>query len=153
MAPFPHRPLLRSNMSCHWFGKSMAITWVALVRLISNLEKAHTQVPSNIAGKFQLDRTSGYRETAVADTHTDVRACSVCPYVCGRTCKKKQKKTFKPRARNNNHTGRCSLSRGRTCKPKNKNKKLSNHTVCSFALACPYMRSRKCVAVRAKKIK
>ena len=37
---------------------------------ISNLEKAHPQVPSNIPGKFQLDRTSGCRETAVADTQT-----------------------------------------------------------------------------------
>ena len=46
----------------------MAITWEALVRLISNLENAHTQVPSNISGKFQLDRTSGCRETAVTDT-------------------------------------------------------------------------------------
>ena len=49
----------------------MAITWEPLVRLISNLEKAHAQVPSNIPGKFQLDRTSGCRETAVTDTHTD----------------------------------------------------------------------------------
>ena len=49
----------------------MAVTWEPLVRLISNLEKAHPQVPSNISGKFQLDRTSGCRETAVADTHTD----------------------------------------------------------------------------------
>ena len=49
----------------------MAITWEALVRLISNLEKAHPQGPSNIPGKFQLDRTSGCRETAVADRHTD----------------------------------------------------------------------------------
>ncbi len=48
----------------------MAITWEALVRLISNLEKAHPQVPSNISGKFQLDRTSGCRETAVTDTYT-----------------------------------------------------------------------------------
>ena len=48
----------------------MAITWETLVRLISNLENAHPQVPSNIPGKFQLDRTSGCRETAVADTHT-----------------------------------------------------------------------------------
>ena len=50
----------------------MAITWEPLVRLISNLEKAHTQVPSNIPSKFQLDRTSGCRETAVTDTHTDI---------------------------------------------------------------------------------
>ena len=27
-------------------GKEMAVTWEPLVRLISNLEKAHTQVPS-----------------------------------------------------------------------------------------------------------
>ena len=50
----------------------------------------------------------------------------MCPYVRGDTCKKKQK-TFKPRARNNNHTGR------------------------SFALTCPYVHGRTCVAVRAKK--
>ena len=49
----------------------MAITWEQLVRLISNLEKAHTQGPSNILGKFQLDRTSGRRETAVTDRQTD----------------------------------------------------------------------------------
>ena len=49
----------------------MAVTWEPLVRSISNLEKAHTQVPSNIPGKFQLDRTSGRRETAVTDRHTD----------------------------------------------------------------------------------
>ena len=49
----------------------MAVTWEPLVRLISNLEKAHHQVPGNIPGKFQFDRTSGCRETAVADTHTD----------------------------------------------------------------------------------
>ena len=49
----------------------MAITWEALVRLISNLEKAHTQVPSNIPGKFQSDRTGGRRETAIADRQTD----------------------------------------------------------------------------------
>ena len=48
----------------------MAITWEPLVRLISNLEKAHTQVPSNIPGKFQLDQTSGCRETAVTDRQT-----------------------------------------------------------------------------------
>ena len=47
----------------------MAITWEPLVRLISNLEKAHPQGPGNIPGKFQSDRTSGRRETAVADTH------------------------------------------------------------------------------------
>ncbi len=49
----------------------MAITWEALVRLISNLEKAHTQFPSNIPGKFQLDQTSGCRETAVTERQTD----------------------------------------------------------------------------------
>ena len=49
----------------------MAITWEALLRLISNLEKAHPQGPSNIPGKFQLDRTSGCRETAFIDTDTD----------------------------------------------------------------------------------
>ena len=48
----------------------MAITWEPLVRLISNLEKAHPRVPSNIPGKSQLDRTSGCREMAVTDTHT-----------------------------------------------------------------------------------
>ena len=48
----------------------MAITWEPLVRLISNLEKAHPQGPSNIPGKFQLDRTSGCRETVVADKQT-----------------------------------------------------------------------------------
>ena len=50
----------------------MAVTWEALVRLISNLEKTHPQGPSNIPGKFQLDRTSGCRETAVTDTHTQI---------------------------------------------------------------------------------
>ena len=49
----------------------MAVTWEPLVRLISNRENAHPHVPSNIPGKFQLDRISGCRETAVADTHTD----------------------------------------------------------------------------------
>jgi len=48
----------------------MAITWEPLVRLLSNLEKAHPQGPSNIPGKFQLVRTSGCRETAVTDTQT-----------------------------------------------------------------------------------
>ena len=52
----------------------MAITWEALVRLISNHEKAHPQDPSNIPGKFQLDRTSGCRETTVTDTDTHTRA-------------------------------------------------------------------------------
>ena len=51
----------------------MAITWEPLVRLISNLEKAHPQGPSNIPGKFQLDRISGCRETAVADRQTDTQ--------------------------------------------------------------------------------
>ena len=46
----------------------MAKTWEPLVRLISNLEKAHPQGPSNIPGKFPIDRTSGCRETAVTDT-------------------------------------------------------------------------------------
>ena len=46
------------------------MTWEPLVRLISNLEKAHPQGPSNIPGKFQLDWTSGCRETAVTDTQT-----------------------------------------------------------------------------------
>ena len=49
----------------------MAVTWEPLVRLISNLEKAHIQVPRNIPGKFQLDRTSVCRETAVTVTVTD----------------------------------------------------------------------------------
>ena len=49
----------------------MAITWELLVRLKSNIEKAHPHVPSNIPGKFQLDRTSGCRETAVTDRQTD----------------------------------------------------------------------------------
>ena len=49
----------------------MAVTWEPLVRLISNLEKAHPRVPGNIPGEFQLDRPSGCRETAVADTYTD----------------------------------------------------------------------------------
>ena len=48
----------------------MAITREALVRLTSNLEKAHPQVVSNISGKFQLDQTRGCRETAVTDTQT-----------------------------------------------------------------------------------
>ena len=47
------------------------LTWELLVRLISNLEKAHPRVPGNIPGKFQSDRTGGRRETAVADRHTD----------------------------------------------------------------------------------
>ena len=34
---------------------------------ISNLEKAHTQFPSNIPGKFQSDRTGGRREIAGTD--------------------------------------------------------------------------------------
>ena len=56
----------------------MAITWEALARrLISNLEKAHTQVPSNIAGKFQLDRTSGCQETAVTDTQTHTEIAGI----------------------------------------------------------------------------
>ena len=55
----------------------MAITWEALVRLISNLEKAHTQVPSNIAGKFQLDWTSGCWETAVTDTQTHTEIAGI----------------------------------------------------------------------------
>ena len=54
----------------------MAVTWEPLVRLISNLEKAHPRVPHNIPGKFQWDRTSGCRETVVADTHTDTQAGS-----------------------------------------------------------------------------
>ena len=40
--------------------------------------------------------------------------------------RKKKKKTFKPRARNNNHTGLPTLSHARTCvavRAKNKNKK------------------------------
>ena len=49
----------------------MAVTWEPLVRLISNLEKAHLRVPGNIPGKFQSDRTGGHRETAVADKQTD----------------------------------------------------------------------------------
>ena len=49
----------------------MAVTWEPLVRLISNLEKAHPQGPSNVPGKFQLDRSSGCRETAVIDTDTE----------------------------------------------------------------------------------
>ena len=48
----------------------MAATWEPRVRLIPNLEKAHPQVPSNISGKLQLDRTSGCRETVVTHTHT-----------------------------------------------------------------------------------
>ena len=63
----------------------MAITWEALVRLISNLEKAHPQVPSNISGKFQLDRTSGCRETAVTDTHTEIAGMKD-RQVCACTC-------------------------------------------------------------------
>ena len=49
----------------------MAVTWEPLVRLISNLEKAHPRGPGNIPGKFQSDRTGGRRETAVAYRHTD----------------------------------------------------------------------------------
>ena len=57
----------------------MAITWESLVRLISNLVKAHPQVPSNIAGKFQFDRTSGSQETAVTgtDTHTQTEIAGI----------------------------------------------------------------------------
>ena len=40
----------------------MAVTWEPLVRLISNLEKAHLRVPGNIPGKFQSDRTGGCRD-------------------------------------------------------------------------------------------
>ena len=50
----------------------MAVTWEPLVRLISNLEKAHPRVPGNIPGKFQSDRTGG-RQTAVAYRHTDIQ--------------------------------------------------------------------------------
>ena len=52
----------------------MAVTWEPLIRLISNLEKAHPRVPGNIPGKFQSDRTGGRRETVVADrqTHTEI---------------------------------------------------------------------------------
>ena len=58
-------------------------------------------------------------------------------YVRGRTCKKKNS-TFKPRARNNNHTGRsfaltCPYVCGRTCK-KTQKKPSNNHTGRSFAL-------------------
>ena len=52
-------------------SNKMAITWEPLVRLISNLEKAHPRVPSNIPGKFQSDRTGDRRETTVADRQTD----------------------------------------------------------------------------------
>ncbi len=82
-----------------------AITWEPLVRLISNLEKAHPQVPSNIRGKFQVDRTSGCRETAVTHTqtnkHTEI-AGIIDRLVRARTCvpvrawgKKKKKKKKK----------------------------------------------------------
>ena len=37
----------------------MAVTWEPLVRLISNLEKAHPRGPGNIPGKFQSNRTGG----------------------------------------------------------------------------------------------
>ena len=67
-------------------------------------------------------QTASQKQPHVPFLRSCVPVCA-CPYVHGCTCKpKKKQKNFKPRARNNNHTGR------------------------SFALACPYVRARLCVA-------
>ena len=77
---------------------------------------------------------------------------------------KKNKKTFKPRARNNNHTGcsfalACPYVHGRTCQPKIKIKKTFEQPHMPFlrsrvpVRACPYVRGHTCVAVRANQKK